>query len=92
MAKRSKVRIDIDSDAVKELDVRNRMPMAAILSSAGEPSGRAGRSGRTTQTPTRSSRRSPRTLKAASVPMIHCSSAATKARTSSRRRFRSSMT
>ena len=33
--------------------------MAAILSSAGEPSGMGGRSGRTTQTPTRSSRRSP---------------------------------
>ena len=46
---------------------RSRTPMAAILSSKPAPL-----SGRFTQTPTRSSRRSPRTLKAASVRMIHC--------------------
>ena len=39
---------------------RTRTPIAAILSSAGLPSGCGGRSGRTTQTPTRPGRRSPR--------------------------------
>ena len=47
---------------------RTRMPMAAILSSNFSPL-----SGRGTQTPIRSSRRSPRTLKDASVRMIHSS-------------------
>src|SRR5262249_51495651 len=50
------------------------MPIAAILSSAGCPSGSGGLSGRTTHTPTRSSRRSPLTLKLTSAPMIQASS------------------
>ncbi len=58
---------------------RTRMPIAAILSSKPSPL-----SGRRTQTPMRSSRRSPRTLKSASVRMIHSSSVATKRRTSGR--------
>ena len=54
------------------LDLKRRTPIAAILSSWPGPL-----SGRVTQTPTRSSRRSPRTLKAASVWMIHSSRPAT---------------
>ena len=67
--------LDVDRDAVEATQRRTRTPIAAILSSAGLPSGCGGRSGRTTQTPTRPCRRSPLTSNAASARITHSSSA-----------------
>ena len=81
------LRIDVERDAVQAHPALQRGCRSRRSCPRARRPCRAAR----TQTPTRSSRRSPRTLKAASVRMIHSSSVATKRRTSGPRRLRSSI-